>query len=350
MKYFIFLLFLQAFYGYAFPVKAIAADLRINSVVVESREVADVRWFDGVVEAVNSATVSAETSGRIVSIDFDVDDFVEAGEIIVRFSDVEHKAQLAQAVASLEAATATRQGAEDEFNRIKNLVATGVVAKSQFDRTKATLDNAKGRENTAAAAAEQAREQLGYTIVRAPYSGLVKARHVELGELASQGQPLMTGFSLDKLRVSLSVPQQFAGVIREVNQALIVNHDGDTIQSNNLTVFPFADERSNTVTVRVDLPSGVSSVFPGMLVKTAFTVGKTQALMVPDSAVVRRGEVHGVYLLGDDGRLTLQQVRIGRLQADFIEVVSGLIAGDEIALDAIKAASARHSQIKTSDE
>ncbi|MEE9335164.1 MAG: efflux RND transporter periplasmic adaptor subunit [Granulosicoccaceae bacterium] len=350
MRNFTFLLVAQAFLSAVLSFSAIAAEQSLDSAVVESREVADVRRFDGVVEAINSATVSAETSGRIVSIDFDVDDYVEAGEVILRFSDIEHKAQLAQAVASLDAATATRQGAADEFKRIEKLVATGAVAKSQFDRTKASLDNAKGRQNTAAAAVEQAREQLAYTIVRAPYSGLVKARHVELGELASRGQPLMTGFSLDELRVSLSVPQQFARLIREVNQALIVNHAGDTIQSDQLTVFPFADGRTNTVTVRVDLPSGVSSVFPGMLVKAAFNVGTIRALMVPESAIVRRGEVRGVYLVADDGRLALQQVRTGRLEAGFVEVVSGLVAGDVITLDAIKAALVRHSQFKKPDE
>lgn len=329
---------------------AFAVGAELETVAVESTEIANVRWFDGVIEAVNIATVSAQTSGRIVSLNFDVNDSVKAGEVIARFSDVEHKARLAQAIASVDAATATRLGAEEEFQRVEKLLARGVVAKSQFDSAKANFDATLGQQQTAEAALDQAREQLDYTIVRAPYSGLVKERHVELGELASPGQPLITGFSLEKLRVTLSVPQRFAQTIRDNHQAEVVDHAGNTVESNNITVFPFAEEDSHTVTVRVELPDNVLNFFPGMLIKTAFKVGVAEALMVPESSIVRRGEVYGVYLVNDGGRLQLQQIRIGRIDADSVEVVSGLMDGDVIAVDAMVAAQIRLSQSRAVDE
>ena len=323
----------------------VLADSNLDIHVVESRQVDDVRWFDGIVEATNQSTVSSQTSARIIGLDFDVNDFVNEGDVIVRFSDAEHKTRLSQTEANLQAAIATSKGAGEEFKRVERLLASGTVAKARFDGAKATFDAAKAQERTAMAAVEQSREQLGYTIVRAPYSGLVIARHVQIGEIANLGQPLMTGFSLEKLRVSVAVPQQYAGLIRRSNSATIIGDQGIRIESDKLTVFPFADERSNTVTVRADLPAGTTSVFPGMLVKAAFVVGVTDVLTVPEQALVKRGEVIGVYLVNDKGNVQLQQIRSGHSEVGGdVEVWSGLSAGDRIASDPIAATMVIKSQ------
>ena len=322
-----------------------AADAELATTVVEIREIEDVLWFDGIVEAVNQSTVSSQTSGRIVGLDFDVNDFVNEGEIIVRFSDAEHKTRLSQAEANLQSAVATRTGADDEYRRIERLLSSGTVAKARFDAAKTAYDTAKAHVRTALAAVEQSKEQLGYTVVRAPYSGLVVARHVQIGEVANRGEPLMTGFSLDELRVSVAVPQQYAAVIRQANSANIIDDESNLIESTELTVFPFADKSSNTVTVRAKLPTGTSSVFPGMLVKTAFTVGTTKALTVAQSALVQRGEVVGVYLVDEQGKVKLQQVRSGHIDTGGnVEILAGLEAGDRIASDPVAATQVLQAQ------
>ena len=298
----------------------------------------NLRQFEGSIEAVNKSTISAQTSGRIKTINFDVDDFVKAGSVIVTFYDTEHKARLKQAESSLMAATAQRISAGQDFSRASKLFAKGTVAKSRFDAAKSAFDSAKAREESARAAVQQAKEQLEYTIVRAPYSGFVVERHVQIGEIANPGKPLMTGFSLEKLRVRAEVPQQFANAIRKGGQAIIYGPNNVVIESSDLTVFPFADPKSNTVTIRIALPEGTKSVFPGMLVKTAFRVGQTTNISIPSRAVVRRGEVVGVYIVDDDGKIQLQQIRVGRKHGkDRIEVLSGLKDGDKLALDPLMA-------------
>ena len=160
---------------------------------------------------------------------------------------------------------------------------------------------------------------------------------MQLGEIANPGQPLMTGFSLNKLRVRVAVPQQFASLIRKGNAATITDDTGNIINATRLTVFPFADARSNTVTIRAALPEGTNSVFPGMLVKTAFRIGTSQVLTIPESSVVRRGEVVGVYLMGGNNIFHLQQIRTGRHRDGYVEILSGLLEGDEIASDPLHA-------------
>lgn len=316
------------------PLKA--ATLKLG--VAKQQVVQNLRRFEGNVEAVNKSTVSAQTSGRIKEINFDVDDYVKAGEVILRFYDSEHKARLAQAESALMAATARRIAADQTFQRTRTLFKKGTVSKASFDNAKSSIDAAIAGEDSAKAALVQAREQLTYTVVKAPYSGFVVQRHVQIGEIANPGQPLMTGFSLEKLRVKADVPQQFAPAIRASSTAIVYDDNGGETASSTLTVFPFADPKSNTVTVRIALPKGTKSMFPGMLVKTAFKIGERTALVIPQSAVARRGELVGAYVVDDDGKIRLQQIKTGQpVSKDAIEVLSGLSTGDKIALDPLAA-------------
>jgi RND family efflux transporter MFP subunit len=321
----------------------VTSDLATN--IVELNNVDNLQLFDGVIEAVNRSTISAQTSARIVRINFDVDDFVKAGEIILQFGDGEHKARLAEAESALRAAIAARTGAQQEFKRIEMLFARGAVAKARLDDAQASFEVSKARVQAAMAALEQAREQLGYTIVRAPYSGIVVERHVQIGEFANPGQPLMTGFSLENLRARVAVPQQFANLIRRENRAVIFDGSGGSIAAETLTVFPYADEKSNTVTIRATLAEGTDTVFPGMLVKVAFKTGSRKVLSIPDISTVNRGEVIGVYLFDENGSIHLQQIRTGRSMDGRVEVLSGLKEGDRIAADPYKALLA----LKSSD-
>ncbi len=315
-----------------------AADLPFETLNVESRAVPETRWFDGTVEAVKKTTVSAQISSRIIEIGFDVGDFVEAGQVIARFDPAEPAAAVLQAEASLSEALVTREGAKKEFSRLQKLYADRTVSRAQFDNAAVNLDAAKAREAAAKAALGKAREHLQYTEVKAPYSGLVTARYVELGELANPGQKLMSGVSLDELRVSTSVPQRFANSIRQAGLARIIDDTGNIIDSSRLTVFPIANDINHTVNVRAALESNSTDLFPGMLVRVGFQTGESVRIQIPESAIVKRGELVGVYRLTDSDQVRLQQVRTGRSDSDSgVEIVSGLVAGDRIAIDALAA-------------
>jgi len=315
---------------------SLAADL--ETTVAKQLVMQNLRYFEGSVEAVNKSTISAQTSGRIEKINFDVDDYVKAGAVILQFNDIEHKALLAQAQSALMAANARHLASEQNYMRTETLFKKGTVAKARLDTSRSNYDSAKASADSAKAAVERAVEQLAYTVVKAPYSGFVVERYVQIGEVANPGQPLMTGFSLEQLRVKSEVPQQFANAIRTANKAIVYGPDNIKIPASDLTVFPFADPKSNTVTVRIALPDGTKSIFPGMLVKAAFTIGEKTVLAIANSAVIKRGEVIGVYVMESGGQLRLQQIRTGRmLENNMVEVLAGLKEGDKVALDPLKA-------------
>ena len=312
------------------------ASLPFDTVTAAYEEAARERVWDGRIEAVNQGTVSAQTSGRVAELPFDVNDFVDEGAVIMRFTDTEQRAALNRAEAALAEARARLANAETEFERGEKMIANNTIAQSRFDQLKAERDSAQARLRAAVAGVDTAKEQLEYTVVRAPYAGIVSERHVELGELVGPGQPLISGLSLQSLRVNVDVPQSMFSAVRTIGKAFVYIDD-ERIEAESLTFFPVADTGSNTFRVRVNLPDGAATLFPGMFVKVGFVVGETRRLLIPADAIVRRSELSGVYVTDGD-RVALRQVRLGRTFGGSIEVLSGLDAGESVALDPVEAA------------
>ena len=314
---------------------AASAAVPFETVTAKLEDAARERVWDGRVEAVNQATVSAQTSGRIAELPFDVNDYVEAGAVLMRFTDTEQKAALAQAEAAMQEATARLAEANQEFERFSKMIENNSVSRAAFDQSRANRDAARARLDAARSRVEGAKEQLEYTVIRAPYAGIVSKRHVELGELVSPGQPVISGLSLQSLRVNVDVPQSMFHAIRTIGKAFVYVDD-ERIAAESLTFFPVADAEANTFRVRVNLPDGAATLYPGMFVKVGFVVGETERLLVPAEAVVRRSELSGVYV-ADGEAVALRQVRLGRRYGNSIEVLSGLSEGEAVATDPVAA-------------
>ena len=301
--------------------------------------------LDGVVEAINKATVSAQTRGTIQTILVDIDDYVEKGAVIIQLKAVSQKAQLKKAQAGEKEAISHLAKARDEFKRTEDVYAKKVVSKAKMDEAKHSLSAAKARLESARASLEEAREQLSYTQVRAPYSGIVTERHVEIGETVQTGAKLMTGVSLDKLRVNVDVPQNLINKIRVFGKAFVYTDaaiGGEQVQVavDKITVFPIADRASNTFKVRLDLPEGIGGLFPGMFVKVSLVTGEKEVLQIPQQSIVYRSELTAVYVINEKGIINFRYVRLGRRNHDSQIVLSGLSVGEKVALDPIEAGSA----------
>jgi len=320
----------------------------IQTAGVEYRSVPREYRLDGVVEAINRTTVSAQTQGQVEEISYDVDDFVEKNAELVRLKDTEPQAQVMRAVAERKTATAQLQQAKDEYARVQGLHAKKLISDSAMDKATAERDSAQARLEAAVAGLEQAEEQLRYTRIHAPYSGIVTHRHVELGETVSPGQPVMTGISLDELRVIVDVPQSLIPSVRPSGDrhtdVRVYLPQGGALSTDKVTVFPYAELSSNTFKVRLDLPEGTKGLFPGMFVKTGFVTGEKRELVVPKQAVVYRSEVTGVYVLNGGRRLHFRQIRLGRDLGDALVVLAGLTEGEQVALDPIAAGAALKAQ------
>jgi RND family efflux transporter MFP subunit len=308
-----------------------------ESLLVARERVAQERVRDGVVEAAQQATLSAQTSGRVRELPVDVGDVVEAGQVVARLSNIEQGSGLRQAQAGLRAAEAMVAEARLHFDRVGKMVKDGLMSQAAYDQAQAGYDSAKAALDAARAAVREAGEQLEYTTVRSPYAGFVTERQVRIGEAVGQGQPLLSLLSLDTLRVHADIPQSEIEAVRTFSRAAVLLENGGRIEAERVIVFPQADARTHSVRVRLELPANQTGVRPGAIVKVAFAQGDTERLLAPVSALQQRGEVSAVYVIGPEGGVSLRQVRPGHRYGDRIEILAGLADGERIAADPVAA-------------
>ncbi len=297
-------------------------------------------WLElpALVEAVAQSTISAQTSGRIIELPFDVNDLVPQGAVVVRFTDTEQKARLAQAEAALSEAQVRFTEQEKELKRVQQIYQQGLVAKAALDLAQANFNAAKARQQQASAAVSAAKEQLEQTVVRAPYSGILQQRLVELGELATPGKPLLTGLSLEHLRLTAQLPQQQLQAARQSSAAELQLVSGSELSlgAPDLTIAPQGNVQSHSFLLRLKMPVAdysAQQLYPGSWTKLKLQTGSQPQLLLPASAVLWRGEVAMVYLQQPSGPV-LQPVRVLRRNNQHFQVLSGVTAGQKIALDA----------------
>ena len=171
------------------------------------REVAQTYSVEGVVEAVRQSTVSAQISGRVKEVNFDVGDTVKKGQIILRIDERETEQALAGSQAQVMQAQAALTQAKANYQRSVQLFEQKYISQSALDKAKADYDMAKGQASASEAGVSQSALARGYAAVIAPFGGVVASRLVELGEMVTVGKPLMVGFDPAQMRVIVSVPQ-----------------------------------------------------------------------------------------------------------------------------------------------
>lgn len=320
--------------------KASAAPLA--TAAVQLREVELTTSAEAVVEAVRQSTVSAQVSGRIVDIRFDVGDRVEKGSVILRIDERAASQAVAASEAQVREAEATLANARANYERTKQLVAQKFVSQAALDKAEADFKAAESRMKATLAGAGAAATERSFTTIVAPYSGVVSARHVQLGEMASPGKPLLTGFDPGGLRVVATVPSAQVPAIQAGAKARIeVPSLGRWVDVKSVTVVPSADPRTHTTQVRLDLPDDAKGLLPGVFARAHFVTGRAPRLMVPREAVLRRSEVTAVYVVDAKGEPRLRQVRVGTASDEkSIEVLAGLQAGEMVALEPVKAGMA----------
>ena len=312
----------------------------LASAAITTASTADIAAYDGVVEAVRQSVIAAQVFGAVVALEVKAGDTVKAGQLLLRL-DARAAEQLAAAgAAQVQAARAGQDVAAKEFARQKLLLQSNYISQAAFERAEAQFKSTQADAEAQLANAGAARTQSGFYVVRAPYAGIVADVAVVLGDMATPGRPLMTVYDPAALRVSASVPQTVAARLPK-GQPLQIELPGAVVGRINPTrtqLLPTVDPASHTQQVRLDLPSGLTGVTPGMFARAWLPGGNAiggedSRLSVPSQAVVRRAELTAVYVIGADGKPLLRQVRLGRVSGAQVEVLSGVAAGERVALD-----------------
>ena len=319
----------------------------LSTIEVGAADTSPGQAWDGVVEAVRRADLAAQTNGRVEQLAVDVNDRVAADAVLLRITAGEQDAALNTARAQLRAAEASAAEAQTQYARYESLSNSNHVSRAQLDQARAARNTAVALRDAARAQVAQLAQQASYTVVRAPFAGIIARRSVEPGETVAPGQPLFSIYAPQDLRIEVAVPQTQAEAIRADPRTRVRLADGREVEPAQVIVFPAADAVSHSVNVRVLLPAVEPPPAPGTTAKVVFeaaaTAGSPALLRIPARAVAQRGELSAVYVLAD-GQLLLRQLRLGARQGGEVEVISGLRSGERIVTDPVAAMQALIAQ------
>lgn len=290
------------------------------------------------VEAERQSTVSAQVAGRIVEINFRVGDIVKKGQVAMRIDTTAANQDVAGMQARVHEAEVQLENTQKQYQRLKDLFKQQYVSQSQLDKAEADFKSVQAQLNTLKAGLAQSDTQRSFATITAPYSGVMSALYVEVGEMAVAGKALAAGYDPNHLRVTAHVPQTYIEAVRRNQKAYIeIVGQSEWLTTRNMTILPSADPRTHSTEVRLSLPSN-STLVPNQLAKAHFVTGTERRLVVPVSSILRRSELTGVYVIPANNKAQLRQVRIGKNLANgWIEVLAGVNDGERIALEPIAA-------------
>jgi len=286
----------------------------------------------GTVAAVRGVTVSADLPGVVDRIAFDSGLAVREGDVLAVLDTRQERAQLA-------AAEAQRDLARVNFDRIQGLLDERVVSRAEFDR--ATAD-----ERQARARVGEINATIDRKTIRAPFSGVLGLRHVNLGQYLSGGDALVTLQSLNPIYVNFGVPQQAMAQVRAGRLVRVTTGDrvAAAIQGRITAIDSVVDESTRNIQAQATLANADGRLRPGMFVQTEVVVGAASAVIsLPASAISYAPYGDSVFVVSDlkdqGGRsyrgVRQQFVKLGPARGDQIAVVSGVKAGDEVVTSGV---------------
>jgi HlyD family secretion protein len=279
---------------------------------------------NGNIAAWQEASIGSEAAGlRLLDVRANVGDAVRAGQVLATFAAESVQADVAQARASLMEAQANALDAVGNAERARTLQNTGALSAQQINQYLTTEQTAKARVEAAQAMLTVQQQRLKHTQVLAPDSGIISARSATVGAVLGSGTELFRMIRQGRLEWRAEVTSAELGRIAVGTTASVTTASGAQVTGRVRMIAPTVDPQTRAALVYVDLPvspAASSPVKAGMYAKGEFELGKTNALSVPQTAVLIRDGFSYVYTVGTDNRVTQIKVQTGRRSADRVEV------------------------------
>lgn len=301
----------------------------------------------GTVRAARTAQLSAQVVATVLSVRAVEGQRVRKGDVLVVLDDAQQRAALERAQAAVAASQQGISAAEADYSlaqatmtRYEELYEKKSVSPHEFDEVQARYKAATARreaaragQGQARAAAAEAQTLLGYTRVRAPFDGVVTAKQVDAGALAAPGVPLLTVEDTRRFRLEVTVDEGQIEVVKlGAAPPVMVDALGAEMTGKLVQVVPAADPASRSFLVKVGLPSD-PRLRSGLFGRVRFLSGERTTVMVPRTAVLDRGQIQAVYVVGKDGEVAIRYVTLGRESGDRVEVLSGLAVGERLVAE-----------------
>ena len=287
---------------------------------------------NGNVAAWQEASIGAESNGlRLTEVRVNVGDSVKAGQVLATFAAEMVQADVAQARASLLEAKAHAAEAASNAERARTLQASGALSAQQIEQYTTAAQAAQARVEAAQALLQAQQLRLQHTQVRAPDHGVISARSATVGAVVGAGTELFRMVRKGRLEWRAEVTATELGRLRPGTAAQVTAASGASVQGQLRMVAPTVDPQTRNALVYVDLPAH-PDLRAGMFARGEFLLGQSDALTVPQEALVVREGFTYLFVLGADQRVQRLKVQPGRRAGERVEILSGLDAGAPVVV------------------
>ena len=305
---------------------------KANVQTVELGEIPLMAVVPGSIVPEQKAQISSRLIGYIKGLEVQVGQKVKRGQLLFSIDSADIKSQIVQANAGYQQAIAGLNDAKLDYDRFTQLYKEESVSKQQYDKIR--LQYSVAQQNVAAAKSglNQAKEQLNYANVKAPFDGVIVDKMAVAGDLASPGKPIVVIENAASLIVQTEVAGDLFAVIKMGDEAsVVVDGQPKPLVGTIYTLVSSANPKTRTHTVKLSLPA-INNVNSGTFARVSFKRDVRQTMMVPMTAIVNRAGIEGVFV-NENGKAFFYMVRTGQTIGDMVEVQSGLALGEQVVID-----------------
>ncbi len=287
----------------------------------------------GALRAVTASVVTSRIVGNVAALLVREGDRDEKGQTLLQIESPDIAAKVAQARGGLQAARAALANARATFDRISALHGRGSATPHELDGARMQLDAARGAVQQAEGAVREARSFEAYRFVQAPFAGTITRKMIDVGEQAAPGRPLLQVEGNGGLQFETEVPASLLASIRMGQSASVTIEalKGERLDGRVAEMEAAADPVSHSAKVKIDLED-TGGALSGLYGKAEFVIGKRAVILVPAQAVVTRGQLTAVYVIGQERQAHFRLVRTGKRFDDRLEILSGLQGGEQVAV------------------
>ena len=318
-----------------------------NPITVQVSNSASSGGLDGVtasgkIESVNSANVSTRMMGYVTQLAVKTGQNVTEGQLLVSVNSTDLQAKKAQVDASITQATAAYNNAKKDYDRFVNLFAQQSASQKELDDMTARYEMAKAGLEAAKQMRNEVMAQFSYSNITAPFSGTVTNTFVKEGDMANPGMPLVSIEGASRLQVTAMVSESdISNVKNGMPVKINVKSLNKEVTGKVSEVSLSAKNTGGQYLVKVTLDKTDKEILSGMFVNVQFptakkeeTTVKSDVVLVPESALVKQGQLTGIYTVGSGNVAILRWLRIGKAFGNQVEVLSGLSADEQYIVSA----------------
>jgi len=280
-------------------------------------------------------TLSAELGGVVESYSADIGDRVESGQTLVSIDPTDYRLALKETEANLEVAQVRLDAAKKSFERTKKLLPRKIITPDAFDKSEMDYKSSRATVARVKTLVDIARERLNKTRIRAPFSGLIASRKVEIGQIVGTGQPLMALVDLDSVRVLIHLPERdYVHLDRDDPITVAIEASPESVFKGRIDRIGIkADERTNTFDVEILVDNPDLFLKAGMTARVRVTTAVIPSvIMIPQSAVLYRQNRREVFVAGPDQKAEVREIELGRSEGALVQILKGLVPGDRLVV------------------